>query len=202
MNKQIRHGAAALALLLSTMTAAHAASYAFLLDGAHEDPANASKGIGAAVIDFNDMLHQLQVTVAYGGLDGMATAAHIHCCTAAPGTGSAPVATELPSLPGFPLGGHSGAYTHLFDTSLASSWNPAFITAHGGTTSGAELALMAGLQGGDAYLNIHSDTYPNGEIRGFTPAAPVPEPSGLAMLTLGLPVLLLGRRAKGSDPRV
>ncbi|MBA5608100.1 CHRD domain-containing protein [Duganella sp. FT3S] len=199
MNKQIRHGAAALALLLSTMTAAHAASYAFLLDGTHEDPANASKGVGAAVIDFNDLMHQLQVTVAYGGLDGVTTAAHIHCCTAAPGAGSAIVATELPTLPGFPLGGHSGAYSHLFDTSQASSWNPAFISAHGGTTSGAEQALMAGLAGGEAYLNIHSDQYPNGEIRGYTPAAPVPEPSGFAMLALGLPVLLLGRRRKNGN---
>ncbi|MBA5687104.1 CHRD domain-containing protein [Rugamonas apoptosis] len=197
MNKQIRHGAAALTLLLSTMTAAHAASYAFLLDGAHEDPANASKGIGAAVINFDDLMHQLQVTVAYGGLDGVTTAAHIHCCTTSPGTGSAGVATELPSFTGFPLGGHGGAYTHLFDTSQASSWNPAFITAHGGTTTGAEKALMAGLSGGEAYLNIHSDKYPNGEIRGFTPAAPVPEPSGLAMLAVGLPLLLLRRRQRG-----
>lgn len=199
MNKQIRHGAAALALLLSTMTAAHAASYAFLLDGAHEDPANTSKGIGAAVIDFNDVMHQLQVTVAYGGLDGVTTAAHIHCCTSTPGTGSAIEASELPSLTGFPMGGHGGAYSHLFDTSQASSWNPAFITAHGGTTSGAEQALAAGLASGAAYLNIHSDKYPTGEIRGFTPVTPVPEPSGFAMLALGLPVLLLGRRRRNNS---
>jgi hypothetical protein len=196
MNKHIRHGAAALALLLSTMTAAHAASYAFLLDGAHEDPANASTGIGAAVIDFDELMHRLQVTVAYGGLAGTTTAAHIHCCTASPGSGSASVATELPSLAAFPLGGHSGAYSHLFDTSQASSWNPAFMTAHGGTTAGAEAALLGGLNSGEAYLNIHSSAYPSGEIRGFTSAPPVPEPGGLAMLAAGLPILLLVRRRR------
>ncbi|MES2117041.1 MAG: CHRD domain-containing protein [Pseudomonadota bacterium] len=196
MNKHIQHGAAALAMLLSTMTAAHATSQAFLLDGAHEDPPNASTGIGAAVIDFDELMHQLQVTVAYGGLTGTTTAAHIHCCTASPGSGNAPVATELPSLFGFPLGGHSGAYSHLFDTSLTSSWNPAFIADHGGTTAGAEAALLGGLTSGEAYLNIHSDAYPNGEIRGFVNAPPVPEPSGLALLAAGLPVMLLARRRR------
>ena len=50
---------------------------------------------------------------------------------------------------------------------LASSYNPAFVTAHGGTVAGAEADLLAGLKAGQAYLNIHSSTFPGGEIRGF-----------------------------------
>jgi hypothetical protein len=46
-------------------------------------------------------------------------------------------------------------------------WNPAFITAHGGTPASAETALLAGLAANEAYLNIHSNTHPGGEIRGF-----------------------------------
>jgi hypothetical protein len=36
---------------------------------------------------------------------------------------------------------------------------------------------------GEAYWNIHSTTFPGGEIRGFLVA--VPEPSSLALLGLG-----------------
>jgi hypothetical protein len=63
----------------------------------------------------------LEIDAAFGGLLGDSTAAHIHCCTSMAGSGTAPVMTELPSLLGFPLGEHSGAYSHVFDTSLSSS---------------------------------------------------------------------------------
>jgi hypothetical protein len=66
---------------------------------------------------------------------------------------------------------------------LATSYNPAFVTANGGTPAGAFSVLLAGLNAGDAYLNIHSTTFPNGEIRGFLHA--VPEPSTWAMMILG-----------------
>jgi hypothetical protein len=49
----------------------------------------------------------------------------------------------------------------------AASYNPAFVTANGGTTAGAEAALLAGLEAGQAYLNIHTTMFPGGEIRGF-----------------------------------
>jgi hypothetical protein len=81
----------------------------------------------------------------------------------------------------------AGVYSHVFDTSLASAWNPAFVTAMGGIP-GAEAALAAGLANDLAYLNIHTSNFPNGEIRAFlTPAASaVPEPASLLLLGTGL----------------
>ena len=98
-------------------------------------------------------------------------------------TGTAGVATVTPTFTGFPLGVQSGTYSHLFDTSLASSWNPAFISANGGTPLSAEAVLAAGLLAGDAYLNIHPNLFPGGEIRGFL--TPVPEPASLLLLGTG-----------------
>ena len=69
-------------------------------------------------------------------------------------------------VPGFPLGVTAGTYTRTFDMTDPASYNPAFVTANGGTT-GAEAALLAGLQAGQAYLNIHTTMFPGGEIRGF-----------------------------------
>jgi hypothetical protein len=195
------HNWAAAGLLLAAATGAHAATYTTILTGAKEAPPNTSSGIGAAAVKFDASTHVLEISTAFSGLFGNSTAAHIHCCTTVSGDGTAGVATELPSFSGFPLGVQTGAYSHTFDTSLAATWNPAFLSANGGNTSGAEAALLAGLNAGQAYLNIHSSAYPNGEIRGFlTQAAAVPEPASYAMLGLGLPaVLLMARRRRGKS---
>jgi hypothetical protein len=71
----------------------------------------------------------------------------------------------------------------LFDLTQASTYNPAFVTAQGGTIAAAEATLVAGLLAGNAYLNIHTMMFPNGEIRGFLSA--VPEPATWAMMLLG-----------------
>jgi hypothetical protein len=197
MNQRIRTSAAAACLLLSAMTAASAASYTAILTGPKEAPPNTSPGVGATVVTFDAATHLLEVNVAFGGLTGETTAAHIHCCTATPGSGTAGVATETPSFGGFPLGVHNGAYSNSYDTSLPATWSADFLSAHGGTTAGAEAAFTAGLNSGTAYFNIHSTAYPTGEIRGFlTPVvAAVPEPGSYAMLGLGLPaVLMIARR--------
>jgi hypothetical protein len=122
----------------------------------------------------------MRVEVTFSGLVAPTTASHIHCCTASPGTGVAGVATTLPTFTGFPLGVTSGNYDHTFDMSLASSYNPAFMTT---TPLAAFGVLQTGLNAGDAYLNIHSISFPGGEIRGFLHA--VPEPSTWAMMILG-----------------
>ena len=94
------------------------------------------------------------------------------------------VATVVPTFPGFPLGVTTGTYLQTFDLTLASSYNPAFITAHGGTVAGAQAAFIAGLLSGQTYLNIHTVQFPGGEIRGQLQA--VPEPATLLLMGTGL----------------
>jgi hypothetical protein len=174
--------AAALCVLATQATAA-ILTYDAALSGPSEAPPNASPGTGFAEVMIDTIANTMRVEVTFSGLSGTTTASHIHCCTATPGVGTAGVATTVPTFTGFPLGVTSGTYDHTFDMSLSSSYNPAFVTANGGTVATAETVLLAGLSAGDTYLNIHSSVVPGGEIRGFLAA--VPEPSTWAMMLLG-----------------
>jgi hypothetical protein len=145
---------------------AHAApvTYTATLAGANENPPNASPGIGSATVIIDTAAHTLRVVSNFSGLTSNTTASHIHCCAVPPA--NAGVATTTPSFVGFPLGVTSGSMDQTYDTTLAGSWNPAFITSHGGTPATAEAALAAGLAAGQAYLNIHTANFPGGELRG------------------------------------
>jgi hypothetical protein len=179
--------AIALPLVLGCLsTPAHATIYTYdtVLTGPNESPPNASPGTGIAEVDYDSVLHTLYVNVSFSGLVGTTTASHIHAATPSPGTGTAGVATTLPYFAGFPIGVTSGTYVNTLDLTQASSWNPSYVTASGGSTAGAEAALFAALQGDEAYLNIHSTAFPGGEIRGFLVL--VPEPGTLSLLGLGL----------------
>jgi len=152
------------------------------LSGANENPANGSPGTGTAFVILDTTSHSLRVQVVFSGLVAGTTASHIHCCIAPPGNTG--VSTTTPYFAGFPIGVTSGSYDQTFDTTLASTWNATFITNSGGTPLGAEAALAAGLAVGNAYLNVHSSTYPGGEIRGFL--IPQGQP---ASVSAGIPTL-------------
>jgi hypothetical protein len=166
--------------------------YVASLDGPSEAPPNASLGTGFARIELDVVAHVLNVTTTFSGLTGTTTNAHIHAPTALPGTGTAGVATEVPRFAGFPMGVTAGSYSRSFDTTFASTFNPAYVTANGGTVAGAESALAASLAAGTAYFNIHTSSFPGGEIRGFL--QPIPEPTSLLIWGLGAAGLIYNRR--------
>ena len=171
--------------------------YDVFMNGPSESPANASPGTGVAVIIIDSTANTLNiVSDTFSGLLGTTTASHIHCCTALPDAGTAGVATQTPSFTGFPLGVTSGSYSMGFDMTQASTWNPAFIAAEGGTPAGAEAALVAGAAAGEAYLNIHSTVVPGGEIRGFLVPVSVPEPGTLSLAFAGLASMFLASKGR------
>ncbi len=180
--------------LMSMAAAAQAVAlqYTAVLDGPSESPANASPGTGFGQVDIDTVAHTMRVQVSFSGLTGTTTASHIHAPTASAGTGTASVATQTPTFTGFPLSVTSGTYDHTFDTTQTATWNSSFITGNGGTTAGAESAMFSALADGKAYLNIHSSTFPGGEIRGFL----VPEPASGAVLATGGLVALGARRRR------
>lgn len=159
------------------------------LAGTNENPSNSSPGTGTALVTIDTIAHQLRVGVTFSGLTTNTVAAHIHCCVSPPN--NVGVATTTPAFVGFPLGVTSGSLDAGYDTLQSGTWNPAFVTANGGTTAGAEAALAAGLAAGQAYLNIHTTQYPGGEIRGFLAPQSLPNVGNIPTLSLGALVMLV-----------
>jgi hypothetical protein len=164
------------AVFLATPAFADPVNYVALLSGSGENPPNASTATGiASYLLTGDIL---QIHITFSGLTGgPAAAAHIHCC-AAPGT-NAPVWVPFAGFPNTT----SGTYDTTIDLSTFS---------FGG--GGTEAALIAGMNNGTAYTNIHNATFPAGEIRGQIGATP--EPGTLLLLGTGVTgmVSLIRRR--------
>ena len=134
---------------------------------------NASPATGSDLfIEYDTTSQILSLVVGYGSgtggvdLTGDFTAAHIHRSV---GT----VFEGLTNVP-FPAG---SAVSGLLLGTIDYSASPA-----------EEIELLGGLQ----YVNVHSTIFNGGEIRGNL--TPVPEPTTLALLGLGVSGLLVLRR--------
>ena len=172
----------AVALMLAANATALPIEFVANLSGAKEVPPNASPGTGSVTATFDLTAHTLELHVTFSGLTSPTTAAHIHAPTPNPFSGVAGVATQVPFFIGFPIGVTSGTYDNTFNTLDSSFYNPAFLTANGGTPAGAEAVFAQALDQGKAYFNIHTVNFGGGEIRGFLH---VPDASS-AMLCLGM----------------
>ena len=142
------------------------------LSGPAEAPPNNSPGTGKGLVTIDAVANTMKVQANFSGLLAGVTASHIHAPTAVAGTGTAGVATTLPTFPGFPSGVTSGTYDQTFNMLLSTSYNPAYVTNNGGTPASAFAALRTAIGAGKAYLNIHSSMFPGGEIRGFLNLCP------------------------------
>lgn len=109
-----------------------------VLNGTNEVPSNSSTATGTATLTLDNVTKKISITVTYTGMT--ATAAHIHNGIS---TVSGPVIFAL-------IAGGGGAYPTTYSLSDQS------------LDATQETDLIAN----NYYVNIHSTTYTNGEIRG------------------------------------
>jgi hypothetical protein len=179
-----------LAALIPRDGRAEATRFAGNLSGAKESPPKPSPGSGLATVVYDSTLHSMEVTVLFSGLSSpvlSSNAAHLHCCTTNPWTGTSLVATPFS---GFPTGVTSGSYTRHIDLTNILSYNSTFVATNGGTAATAEAALASGLAAGKAYAQVHTAGFPSGEMRSFLELALLPVPA-LQGTGLGLMIALL-----------
>lgn len=169
-------------------SASNAQSWYGTLVGSNEVLPNTSPATGFVFMSLSG--NTLSLSLNWSGLTGgPVLAGHIHCCVA-PGA-NVGVAVGLSGLPA----STSGSLSNTFDLSSLSVYTGAFVTNFGGgTVAGAQAALVAGLNSGRAYVNLHNANFPGGEIRANVVVTP--EPASMVMLGFGLVAVGAGVRRK------
>lgn len=136
------------------------------LNGANSVPSNTSTATGTALMSFDSVTNLFDLSINVIGINTTAlTNSHIHL-------------------------GASGVNGGIA-FGLGAGTNPAWIN----TTTGMSISLtgqtfpaanVADLLAGNTYLNLHTQTFGGGEIRGQLVAAPVPVPAAAWLLGSGL----------------
>jgi hypothetical protein len=157
--------------IFGSLTIAHAQSYVAELAGNQEVPPNSSPGYGDA--DFTLSGTTLSVNAGTGTYQDLL------------GNSSAVTINDA-SPNGY---GYNGAV--IFAPSLNSPGSTSGTFTGSGSLSTQQIS---DLNAGDLYVNLRSNVYPSGEIRGELEL--VPEPSTLALLGAGALASLARRRGK------
>ncbi len=157
-----------LALMLGSNTSANAeaARYKAVMNGESVEPPTPSTGTANAIVEIDPVAHTMYVYIDFA-LMGITLQAHLHAPTGVPLTGVAASATTTPTLPDFPFALSFDKYEKTLDMTQESNYSPEFLAANGGNVAAAEATLFAAIAEGKAYLDIHTDVYADGEVRGF-----------------------------------
>ena len=129
------------------------------LDGYHEVPTLSVDGVGSFSAELAKGGASLSFTLQYSGLTGDATFSHIHL--GMPATTGGPIAFLCGGggQPACPTG-TSATITGTIDASRVVG------PAAQGIEPGEFDDLVAALQAGATYVNVHTAAFPPGEIRG------------------------------------
>ena len=193
--KSWRRGAFAVVLASAAVALPSAAGASFIatatLSGANQVPPVSTPAVGAATITYDSGLNTLTYQVTYLDLSTPLADGHIHV---APAGSNGPVVVRFENLP---LGATSATFGGVA--------RDADLTGALGLTTVAQVAAQ--IEAGNAYVNLHSEGFPAGELRGqlavmsmsasmsMPGATSVPEPASLALLGVGVLAAVAARRS-------
>jgi len=165
--------------------------------GANTSLGSDSTAIGGEVgggISFNSGTNVLDINFSFDDLDGgllfaAASGIHLHL----PGVAGDPFNQTGPIV--FNLNSFDDAAVNNLSSQIADGATSGTVNAT--IDFSDSLDLVDDLLAGEFYLNIHSQTFTGGELRGtLAPTTAVPEPSSVALLGLVFGSALARRRRK------
>lgn len=173
-----------------------------------------SKATGFATVTIDTILFTITTDLSWTGLSGPADRAHLHDAPQGESRFDPPNNnffhellddTSVPLSDQVPCGFGGGGFLTDCAPATGTAHNVLQLSADDGYAISADLpgtgfpdfaALTAAFVQDGVYIDLHTDLYPSGEIRGQLRATDVPEPASILLLGMGALTLVGGRRLR------
>ena len=155
-----------------------------------------STATGFATVTIDTTLFTITTDLSWTGLSGPADRAHLHDAPAGQSRFTPPNDnffhevlddTSVPLSAQVPCGFAGGGFLTNCAPTTGTAHNVLQLSGAGDGYGFPDFAsLLAAFERDGVYIDMHTELYPSGEIRGQLLATPVPEPASLALLSAGL----------------